>query len=71
MDRVLHLDAKHSQNDDSYFVFEEVIRDMLLLWTRDTWITEKLTTEHPTLGIDMMYSLFFDKNRFFIAIRAF
>lgn len=36
VDRLVQLDSKHAGNDDGYFVFEDNIREMLLLWTRDT-----------------------------------
>ncbi|KAI8923374.1 hypothetical protein BC831DRAFT_471306 [Entophlyctis helioformis] len=38
VDRLIQLDAKHAGNDDGYFVFEDMVRDVLLLWTRDVWL---------------------------------
>ncbi len=50
IDRIICLDAKHAQNDDAYFVFEEVICEVVLLWSRDTWITKQLQKLNPKLG---------------------
>lgn len=42
IDRIIHLESKHCQNHDQYFVFEGIIRETLLLWTRDLWVPERL-----------------------------
>ena len=42
VDRILQIDSKHCQQDDHYFVFEEVVRDVLLYWSRDDWIPTQL-----------------------------
>jgi hypothetical protein len=42
IDRIIQIDSKHCQNHDQYFVFEENIHDVLLLWTRDAWIPKRL-----------------------------
>jgi hypothetical protein len=49
MDRVVELESKHCQNDDHYFVFEETIRDVLLYWSRDDWVSNRLSK----LGYDI------------------
>lgn len=50
MDRIVHLDSKHCQNDDSYFVFEDVVRDMLMFLIRDPWIHEQLSQQSKHLN---------------------
>ncbi|RKO88029.1 hypothetical protein BDK51DRAFT_51669 [Blyttiomyces helicus] len=35
IDRFIHVDVRQCQNDDTYFVFEDVLSEILLLWTRD------------------------------------
>ena len=45
LDRVLIMESKHCQNDDNYFVFEDLIRTVLLYWSRDVWIKDQLNLE--------------------------
>jgi hypothetical protein len=53
LDRVLQLESKHCQNDDQYFVFEDIVRDVLLYWSRDEWIPTKLREmRYPIADID-------------------
>lgn len=37
IDRLLREDAKQCQEDDDYFVFEEMITQVLLLWSRKSY----------------------------------
>ena len=48
MDRIVHLDAKHCQNDDSYFVFEDTVRDMLMFLIRDPIINDGVKGYHES-----------------------
>jgi hypothetical protein len=41
-DKIIFSDVRKVQNDDNYFVFEEIIRDVLLMWSRDEWIYENI-----------------------------
>ena len=53
VDRIVQVDAKHSQNDDGYFVFEEMVTDIMLLWSRDEWIKEMTISKQ----CDLLYPL--------------
>ncbi|KAJ3312998.1 hypothetical protein HDV04_002480 [Boothiomyces sp. JEL0838] len=46
IDRIIQVDAKHAQHDDGYFVFEEMIRDVLLYWSRDDWIKDNIRLDY-------------------------
>ncbi|KAH6571798.1 hypothetical protein BASA61_008997 [Batrachochytrium salamandrivorans] len=39
-DTLVQLDSKHAANDDSYFVFEDTVRHILMLWTHDEWLQQ-------------------------------
>ncbi|KAL2916560.1 hypothetical protein HK105_203993 [Polyrhizophydium stewartii] len=58
VDRLVRLDAKHASNDDGYFVFEDMVREVLLLWTRDVWMRRVLPLD-PTnaLGSNNNWSI--------------
>eukprot|EP00842_Homolaphlyctis_polyrhiza_P001229 jgi/Hompol1/2106/HPOL_005843-RA len=45
IDRLIQIDAKLAGNDDSYFVFEEILREILILWTRDVWLRKAVTCD--------------------------
>ncbi|KAJ3053462.1 hypothetical protein HK097_004213 [Rhizophlyctis rosea] len=38
VDRLIHADVARIQNDDTFFVFEDTVRNMILFWLRDEWI---------------------------------
>jgi hypothetical protein len=42
IDHLILVDSKHCQNHENYFVFEEKLCEMLLYWSRDTWISQNL-----------------------------
>ncbi|EGF83808.1 hypothetical protein BATDEDRAFT_21298 [Batrachochytrium dendrobatidis JAM81] len=44
VDKLIQLDSKHSANDNSYFVFEDMVCQILLLWTRDEWLSTAIAT---------------------------
>ncbi|KAI8806687.1 hypothetical protein BJ742DRAFT_773940 [Cladochytrium replicatum] len=42
IDRLIHADVRQCQSDDSYFVFEDILKDVILFWSRDPWIAGKV-----------------------------
>lgn len=47
-DACINREVRKCQEDDTYFVFEEIIRDVLLLWGRDEWIKSKISADAST-----------------------
>ncbi|KAJ3196696.1 hypothetical protein HK101_008035 [Irineochytrium annulatum] len=43
VDRVILQDVKRCQNDDTYFVFEDIVRDIMIIWSRDEWVHQRTT----------------------------
>ncbi|KAI8816395.1 uncharacterized protein EV422DRAFT_291043 [Fimicolochytrium jonesii] len=43
IDRLIRIDARQCRNDDTYFVFEDVLRDIMLRWGRDAWVAEQIS----------------------------
>jgi hypothetical protein len=41
-DRLLLVDVKHCQNDEAYFVFEEILNKIILFWSRDAWYMNRV-----------------------------
>jgi len=39
---VVQNDVKQIQNDDSYFIFEDVLSKVMYYWTRDYWLIPKI-----------------------------
>ncbi|KAJ3217959.1 hypothetical protein HDU67_006987 [Dinochytrium kinnereticum] len=50
IDRVILSDSRQCQDDDSFFVFEDIIRDVMILWSRDNWIQRRLSDSNQFLG---------------------
>lgn len=42
IDHLILVDSKHCQNHDNYFVFEDILCEILLYWSRDTWIPNNI-----------------------------
>ena len=42
IDKIIQIDSKHSQNNDEYFVFQEIIQTILYYFIRDEWIPNRL-----------------------------
>ena len=43
VDRILVMDVKHAQNDDAYFVFEDTLKEVMMFWSRDEWLVDKVS----------------------------
>ena len=56
MDRIILADVKHCQNDDNYFVFEELLNSIMLFWSRDEWFADKLDSVNQ-LGVHRINSI--------------
>lgn len=41
IDDIVQNDVKQIQNDDSYFIFEDILSKVMYYWTRDTWLIPK------------------------------
>ncbi|KAJ3127615.1 hypothetical protein HK098_006054 [Nowakowskiella sp. JEL0407] len=39
-DKIILVDEKLCRNDDTFFVFEDILRDVMLYWSRDPWICD-------------------------------
>ncbi|KAJ3068735.1 hypothetical protein HDU98_008133 [Podochytrium sp. JEL0797] len=39
IDRMIISDVSECKSDDTYFVFEEMVQEILLLWSRDEWVS--------------------------------
>jgi hypothetical protein len=48
-DYVIKADVKEISNDDSYFVFEDLVVYILLLWTRDPWNYNHVEAKYRSL----------------------
>ncbi|KAJ3148321.1 hypothetical protein HDU86_007503 [Geranomyces michiganensis] len=42
VDHLVTADARQCANDDAFFVFEDVLKEMMLFWIRDEWIDARL-----------------------------
>ena len=42
IDDVIQNDVKQIQNDDSYFIFEDILSQVMYYWTRDNWLIPKV-----------------------------
>ena len=42
VDDVVQTDVKQIQNDDSYFIFEDILSKVMYYWTRDHWLIPKI-----------------------------
>ncbi|OUM66474.1 hypothetical protein PIROE2DRAFT_6312 [Piromyces sp. E2] len=42
VDDVVQTDVKQIQNDDSYFIFEDILSKVMYYWTRDHWLIPKV-----------------------------
>jgi len=38
VDDIIQNDVKQIQNDDSYFIFEDILSKVMYYWSRDTWL---------------------------------
>ncbi|TPX60503.1 hypothetical protein SpCBS45565_g07476 [Spizellomyces sp. 'palustris'] len=45
IDRLIRIDARQCRNDDCYFVFEDIISDVMSYWVRDEWIAQHAAAE--------------------------
>ena len=44
------MDVKNCQNDDSFFVFEEILYEVMLYWLRDEWFADKIDKPYQLLS---------------------
>ncbi|ORX54272.1 hypothetical protein BCR36DRAFT_283197 [Piromyces finnis] len=42
VDNVIQTDVKQIQNDDSYFIFEDILSKVMYYWARDRWLIPKI-----------------------------
>ncbi|KAJ3000747.1 hypothetical protein HDV02_003549 [Globomyces sp. JEL0801] len=56
IDRMIQIDSKHAQNDDGYFIFEDLIKKIMMYWSRDNWITKALMKMNHELLAKDLYS---------------
>ncbi|KAJ3174899.1 hypothetical protein HDU87_006565 [Geranomyces variabilis] len=47
VDHLVTADARQCANDDAFFVFEDVLKEMMLFWIRDEWIDARLCPALP------------------------
>ncbi|KAI8919069.1 hypothetical protein DFJ77DRAFT_261663 [Powellomyces hirtus] len=47
VDHLVQADARQCRNDDAFFVFEDVLKEMMLFWIRDEWIDARLCPAAP------------------------
>ncbi|KAI9341652.1 hypothetical protein BDR26DRAFT_1006982 [Obelidium mucronatum] len=47
-DHMIISDSEDCKADDNYFVFEDLVQDILLLWSRDEWHLKNSPNAHPT-----------------------
>jgi Rab-GTPase-TBC domain len=52
IDHLLQVDTKHCQNHDNFFVFEDVLREALLYWSRDPWIRKDISAPMFSKGAE-------------------
>ncbi|KAI9101131.1 hypothetical protein DFS34DRAFT_648017 [Phlyctochytrium arcticum] len=52
IDRIIQVDARQCRNEDSYFVFEDLLRNVMMYWIRDEWIARRIGVmpSEPVLG---------------------
>ncbi|KAJ3164599.1 hypothetical protein HDU88_005246 [Geranomyces variabilis] len=48
VDHLVTADARQCANDDALFVFEDVLKEMMLFWIRDEWIDARLCPALPS-----------------------
>ncbi|KAJ3402034.1 hypothetical protein HDV05_008787, partial [Chytridiales sp. JEL 0842] len=49
IDHLITSDVRKSQDDDTYFVFEDMVLSTLLLFSRDPWVKEHCPSTNPQL----------------------
>ncbi|KAJ3221663.1 hypothetical protein HK099_003254 [Clydaea vesicula] len=50
-DLIISIDTEICKNDDNFFIFEDIIKGILMLWSRDDWFLEKMDNDELVGGI--------------------